>query len=387
MQKIEEMTKYGRVSRKNKIKIGVLLLDDIHHVYHAAPIGFALSQLEENEVEFYFNRDCNKDAALRLASQFPGQKAKFRRLDLPWRFRFYARLRGRPFPKMRRVFKQHHEQLLRNDTLLLADFTQVSELMKHKKNSATKLVMCFHGAGDRAYAFSEDLKFFDLLLVSGKKYKSRIQNELNISEKKVQIIGYPKFDIALKNAARPVFSDQNPVVIYNPHFDEKLASWFNWGEQILHWFSKNTQYNLILAPHIMLTRKYNLEKLVKKFNAKNIYLASPDDERCANMDFLKLADLYMGDVSSQVYEFIYRPRPCLFLNSHQISWRGSPNYYHWQLGPVADTLDELFRLIPQASKFQKDFEENQKRMFEETFISPDSLASAKAAELISELHH
>ena len=39
------------------------------------------------------------------------------------------------------------------------------------------------------------------------------------------------------------------------------------------------------------------------------------------------ADVYLGDVSSQVYEFIYKPRPCLFLNSNEIEWTNDQIIY------------------------------------------------------------
>ena len=45
-----------------------------------------------------------------------------------------------------------------------------------------------------------------------------------------------------------------------------------------------------------------------------------------------------GDVSSQVYEFLARPRPCLFLDAHATDWRGNPDYRFWTLGDVVDDI-------------------------------------------------
>ncbi len=48
------------------------------------------------------------------------------------------------------------------------------------------------------------------------------------------------------------------------------------------------------------------------------------------MSYTTAADIYLGDVSSQVYEFLYEPRPCLFLNSHEFAWKSDPNFAHWK---------------------------------------------------------
>ena len=41
--------------------------------------------------------------------------------------------------------------------------------------------------------------------------------------------------------------------------------------------------------------------------------------------YVRAASLYIGDASSQVYEFLERPRPCIFVNCHGVEWRGRKN--------------------------------------------------------------
>lgn len=50
------------------------------------------------------------------------------------------------------------------------------------------------------------------------------------------------------------------------------------------------------------------------------------------------ADIYLGDESSQVYEFLIEPRSCIFLNAHHVQWKNNPYYYHWNLGQVVDEI-------------------------------------------------
>ena len=47
------------------------------------------------------------------------------------------------------------------------------------------------------------------------------------------------------------------------------------------------------------------------------------------------SDSYLGDVSSQVYEFMLEPRPCIQLNDHYADWQGDTNYFHFTLRLVA----------------------------------------------------
>ena len=39
------------------------------------------------------------------------------------------------------------------------------------------------------------------------------------------------------------------------------------------------------------------------------------------MTYTKQADIYLGDVSSQVYEFMLKPRPCIFFNPENINYK------------------------------------------------------------------
>ena len=47
-----------------------------------------------------------------------------------------------------------------------------------------------------------------------------------------------------------------------------------------------------------------------------------DSHRLNDMTYTNAADIYLGDVSSQVYEFSTQPRPCVFINAHGVAWQG-----------------------------------------------------------------
>ncbi len=118
-----------------------------------------------------------------------------------------------------------------------------------------KMVYVPHGSGDRNVAHHPALAKFDLHMVSGQKLvdvglKFGIMHPDNW-----RITGYPKFDSIHLDTKPKLFANDNPVVLYNPHFDAHLSSIYTMGEQILDLFARRPDLNLIFAPHVMYGRK------------------------------------------------------------------------------------------------------------------------------------
>ena len=82
------------------------------------------------------------------------------------------------------------------------------------------------------------------------------------------------------------------------------------------------------------------------------------------MTYTSGADLYLGDVSSQVYEFLRAPRPCLFLNSHGVDWHDDPSYLHWHAGPVLDSPADLLDTIDAAVAAHPDYVPTQQALID-----------------------
>jgi hypothetical protein len=101
------------------------------------------------------------------------------------------------------------------------------------------------------------------------------------------------------------------------------------------------------------------------------------------MSYTNRGDIYLGDVSSQVYEFLRVPRPCLFLNSHGVDWRGDPNYLHWQAGPVLDNADDLLAKIDAAVASHPDYAPTQQTLIDATFSLSDRPSAERAADAIT----
>ncbi len=103
------------------------------------------------------------------------------------------------------------------------------------------------------------------------------------------------------------------------------------------------------------------------------------------MSYVRRADIYLGDVSSQVYEFIREPRPCVFLDGRQTAWRQDESYTHWGFGPVIERLEDLFPALESAVASQPAFDAVQRSGFQNTFDATSESASNRAAKAISGL--
>lgn len=296
--------------------------------------------------------------------------------------------------------------ILRQNLSIFADFDALivpettSTLLKSRYGlNNLKMIYLPHGAGDRAVGFQAVTRLFDFVLLSGSKVRDRMLADRLITPDNHAIVGYPKFDTIDFSHTPRIFNNDRPTVLYNPHFDPQLSSWADMGEPILDYFAGQDQFNLIFAPHIMLFqrrihtslehKRVRFRKMIpRRFtNLPHIHIDT-GSTRSADMTYTRAADIYLGDVSSQIYEWIYKPRPCIFINSHNASWQGNPNYAHWALGEVINSVAELPGALERAQASFPAFSQLQADAFRETFhMTGAPSPSKRAADAIMEFLH
>lgn len=368
-----------------KKKVGFVYFDDIHHIHHFIGVAAELCKNPNVHVDIityqanhkYFYSlikllDITDISVVKLTTN------KYRRIiDL-------VRANKRPSPLF--LTKHNIKTILDYDAVVFTDYISCS--IPNKRN--TKFIYLSHGSGDRAYGYNIfKLKMFDLLLLAGNKIVDRIKS-IDSTVNNYKIIGYPKFDVALKEINQTkLFNNQNKTVLYNPHNKKHLSSWYKDGKTILDFFLNNPTYNLIFAPHINLfNHKKYLDKNsfdTKYYHAANIHI-DLGSERCSNMYYTFNADIYLGDVSSQVYEFLYNKKPCIFMNSHCAKWVGDENYAHWNLGKVIESPEQLKVTLDSINTLQKEYLKTQEDFFKYTFhIDESSKATTKGAKEILNL--
>jgi CDP-glycerol glycerophosphotransferase (TagB/SpsB family) len=244
-----------------------------------------------------------------------------------------------------------------------------------------------HGPVGRSYSYNNDLLDFDFQLLFG-DYHLKQMKALNLLSKDYVVAGYPKIDAVKSNRNKSFFNNQNPIVLYNPHFSPPLSSWHHIGFEVLEFFYNQNEYNLIFAPHINLfTDKGGFKESMipeKYKKAEHIFIDAGSYES-VNMTYILNSDIYLGDVSSQVYEFIITPRPCIFLNPKEVDYKNDYNFRFWECGTVIKSINQLKNSLDNCFNDFKKYEPIQKKMTDENFYTEiGSTASERAAKSIIE---
>lgn len=289
------------------------------------------------------------------------------------------------------------KQLRRYDIIVSTERTCL--LLKRRWcENGPKFAYIPHGSGDRNVAYHPALKDFDLMLLSGQKLVDQMVAHKVVPAERCRIIGYPKFDALLSRKPERFFKNNKPVFLYNPHFDPVMSSWFVEGNKLLEWFyDRPDDYNLIFAPHVMLFFKkmhvspeYKMGRRRPEIDPR--FLDAPniridlDSPRLFDMSYTLGADAYIGDVSSQVYEFLANPRPCFFVDTHSEGHSTQkPVYEFWLSGPVVANIVGLFPLLDQWRKIGAEYSSEQRRLIDYTMsVDPKSSAAERGAEALAQ---
>lgn len=257
-----------------------------------------------------------------------------------------------------------------------------------------KILRIDHGPGDRAIGFTPSFGRNDLVLLPGAKQRDRFLALGYLRPEQIAVVGYPKFDAVKMAQRRKLFADDKPVVLYNPHPEPRLSSWYDMGEAVLEFFYNSGKYNLIFAPHVMLfKRRVHLtveglraclrRDLPAKYRDCLHILIDTGSEASLDMTYTLAADIYLGDVSSQVYEFLVKPRPCVFLDAHATKWKDDPDYAFWHFGRVMKDVGGLERALANAASDHALYAPVQQRAFAATFDTQDTPSAARAADAIA----
>jgi hypothetical protein len=282
------------------------------------------------------------------------------------------------------------------DVLVVAEKTS---LVLKKKYGLTdlKIIHTRHGAGDRAIGFNPESALFDHVLVSGPKIRRRLIEDAGLDPDRISIVGYPKFDMHAHTPTPAARDDGRPIVLYNPHVSPHLSSWYRMGRRVLDWFAEHEEYQLIFAPHVMLfERRFVLTidklRIDRPGRIDERYLRAPNiridlgSRLSSTMAYTNKADIYLGDVSSQVYEFLLRPRPCVFLDAHRTRWQGNENFAHWTAGPVIDDVAKLGDALRHArDEHARRYAPVQKKLFSDSFDLSSMPSAERAARVVADV--
>ena len=370
--------------------------DAAHQVAHSAGLAGALALHSSNQpvVIAYASEQIRTEVEKLLS---PVQVARITWFDLRlpgWLYKTLSPL-NRFLPARRIARLYWHRQALRRASIIISTERTCLTLKRHWRGKNCPVFAYIpHGSGDRSVAVHPALKDFDLCLLSGEKVVDQLVSSGTVKRENCRIIGYPKFDSLRGRQPEQFFANDRPTFLYNPHFDPHLSSWYDNGPAILQWFyERPEQYNLIFAPHVMLFSKelhispeYKLSRrrpgLDEKYRSAPNMRIDIDSERLFDMSYTMSAHAYIGDVSSQIYEFLVNPRPCYFIDTH--SGDHSEPYDSWRCGPVVRSASALFPLLDDWQKIGEQYSNVQEKLILRTFDHSEThTAGERGAEAVA----
>lgn len=380
------------------MRIGFLFNhDQVHQVAHSLPIALALARGGTNaEIVVATTNPRLTAEVIRLGGGLIGHGIRLVELRLaPGPGRALAGAVDGLLPATKLLIYRDNLDFFRSlDVLVVAEKTSL--ILKSRYGlDHLRIVHTRHGAGDRAIGFDTASAGFDHVLVAGPKIRDRLIAEAAVDPAKISVVGYPKFDLSPeRDAGPPLQNDGRPVVLYNPHVSPHLSSWYAAGRRVLDWFLEHDDLQLIFAPHVMLFERacvLTIDRLrldrpgriaERYLRAANIHI-DLGSRVSTTMAYTQRADIYLGDVSSQVYEFLLKPRPCVFLNIHRAQWREDRNYAHWACGPVIEDVADLGKALSQARDEHAGVHRPiQEALFAYTFDLNEEPSSVRAARAL-----
>lgn len=367
-----------------RLKIAIIFLDEIHHVYHFLTVAIELAETHEVKILTY----PSDHEFLRISlKRLKGDKVEVKELKT-FAFRaFTDKLKKRSFPRKSFWMKKNRNYILKEfDAVIFTDFIHHT-ILKSRRGKFPSLIKFPHGVAGGAYSFKKDLLDFDLNIAFGDFFGWQME-KMGVKQGQIAIVGYPKLD-AVVSGTKEYFKINKPVVVYNPHFSAPYSSWEKMGIKILDYFYSQKNFNLIFAPHLHLFQEgkggQNPDSIPKKyFEAENIFIDLGSIES-VNMTYIKMADLYLGDVSSQVYEYLLNPRPVIFINTENVEFKDDIYFRFWRCGEVMNSLENFDEILNKAFENFPQYEPAQKTVTEENFyLEEGSTASERAAAAITE---
>ncbi len=338
------------ITTKHKIKqLGLLLIGGKHHILHLIPIASELELRENVDLTIFVRFNEEKEICTKFLERL-GCKSNIEVLEFSSSF-IDLFSKKKSVQKKKPYLSRNVKRFEALDALIVVERT--STYLYSLSNSLPPIFHIPHGAGDGAKSYDPRIKDYDYVLVAGGKDKRRMIDDNLTTEESCFVTGYIKpFAVRRMDLQLPqLFKNNNPIVLYNAHFNLKLSSWPQFGKDLLEAFSKNNDMYFIFAPHIRLFQyaSKDIRQSLEDYNRfENIHI-DLGSESLTDMSYTRLADIYLGDVSSQVYEFLSRPKPCVFIGNENVKWKDSPDYAHWHYGEVCHNINTAMQALVTAS--------------------------------------
>ncbi|WP_336959807.1 glycosyl transferase [Sphingobium aquiterrae] len=348
------------------VRIAFLAIAEAQQLYHWLPAALALSRMPGVEVSMLSPSPLMHDLVARYDPEGRLKHVQLRRAGFMPDSLFRQ-------PSRLATLLLNARTIARFGTIVTTEIS--SAALRRLPGFRSRLILIKHGAGDRAGGYKARHSAFDLTLVAGEKDRKRMIARGLCTPENCMVGGYAKFELMAER--QRFFANDDPVVLYNPHFDKALSSWVTHGPQMLAAIERLEGWNVIVAPHTKLAGRVP----AIRSDAPHVRV-DMGSRHAIDMSYTVSADVYLGDASSQVYEFLLTPRPCIFLNLDHVDWAGDEAFAHWRLGQVIESADDLQAALDRAQALQPAFQDAQEAAMRHSIDTAPIPASRRQADAI-----
>lgn len=248
-----------------------------------------------------------------------------------------------------------------------------------------RFVNILHGAGSMMNRDDRRRKAAALTIVASPRERRALAAH-GVDPASVAVTGYIKAGFRQRTHAALDFAAARPIVLYAPHWQRHRSSWWDWGEAAVRMVLATDRYNLIFAPHQRLVEKApEVRGFAASLAGRGDVHVDLDSFAMVDGSYTAAADVYLGDTSSQVVEFLMRPRPCVFLDPRGVAWAGDASYDMWTAGEVTTELAALPDALDRAAARHAGFVTAQRAFAADSLGDVDGAAPRRAAEAIARL--
>lgn len=366
------------------MKLAFIFIAEAYQLYHAAAVLFELMDREDVTVDVFHIDPAVPHHLEKLRKVHNASPVRSEHLEagLLGKAIQATRLLGLAKPQ---VLAKNEARFASYDAVISTEDGIVFLFKGIPEHQRPQRILITHGVAQRSFPSIKSWVDCDLILANSAADIAAYGNAGCQHLDRLVSAGYPKFVSTrlLSSATKSFFDNPNPVVMYNPHKEPKERSWDRFFEPLMDGFANDPSMNLIVAPHVKLFRRRS-ERLRSKLRARSTanVIVDPGSEQSLDNTYSEAADIYVGDVSSQVFEFIYRPRPCVFLNAHNVDWQDNPQYAFWHLGEVVSDPAEVMAAIKRAPERHHEFKDRQAATAASSLGDPSEASVIRSADLI-----
>lgn len=327
--------------------IAFLFLGETLLIPHLYPIVEALSEISDARLDLWVSTSAHEGLIGRWVGDLANPRVRIRRAPGFLGVADDGGGRNPRVPAKTLVLLRLLPRLLTAPVAVCAEQTSL-RLPRLFPWLPTRFVKTSHGVGSMSARDDPRRRAAALLLVPSERERQTYLDR-GFDPSRVAATGYVKAGFRQRTHWRPAFQDERPILLYAPHWQEHRSSWWRWGREVVRLLVEDGGFNLILAPHQRLVeRAPDLRRVLDAVAGLPHVHRDTDGFAMVDGSYTAAADIYLGDTSSQVVEFLMRPRPCVFLDAHGVAWRDDPSYAQWRCGEVVDELSGLLPALARA---------------------------------------